>query len=253
MNTSLETLSKAHLLELKRHTACADYYALLQLFLQPPTPETVKSYGNEHISTDFKAIAEELKMDTSLASEIESGFLESHKELAKAENPLSFIRQEYTRLYSHPVAPLIPFYEGTFADSQRVASGKRSSEARLFVNPSAVDAERLYTEAGLTVSSHATIPADSVTTEIEFIGFLHTVIAKAIIDSDDEAASLANQQLEEFCSTHAARWMPHFFERCKEESIVSLYRNVGIMGQALVDLDIEPAAVKCGSQSIKEM
>lgn len=238
--SSLDTQKKHQ--ELKRHTASSDYYALLRLLLQAPNRELIGGLVQGLIFDDFKSICEELNIDRESTDEMRSLFASLHSSLDDSEETQSTLRREYTRLFSHPKKPLIPFFESTFIDAERVRSGKRSTQARLFVNPIAMAAERSYKEAGLSIGAHLNLPADCITTELEFMGYLHTQIAQALMDGDEAKVAHTNELMSDFWENHIATWIPRFSERCIEEDQTGLYSAVGAMSKLLFSYETERLA-----------
>ena len=216
-------------------TATADYYSLLTILFQTPTHEVIQGYTEELIIEDYYEVAQEMGIVEASINEAADYLRQAQNELANNQNALSFIRQEYTRLFSHPASPVIPLYEGVFVDSERVAAGLTSSYARLFINPAAINAEKFYRQAGFDCNKQVSVPADCITTELEYLGQLNQLIAQSIMACDDKQVAALNELLVSFWKEHVINWMPRFFERCQEESRIALYKAAGMMGRILMD------------------
>lgn len=218
------------------HTALADLCTMLSFLLQVPTAESVEALRLESMSHDFRAIMSELGVDRDVSS-IERGLDDVHRRLAGADGALGLLRREYTRLFSHPKHPLIWLYEGVFVDAELVAQGKESTHACLFINPAAADAERYYARVGFVCSSGKRVPPDCITTQLQFLGIVHSLIAERAQGGEAKSREEAGRLLCEFWNDHPANWFDGFFDRCSRLSNEPLYRLVGDMGRELVALE----------------
>ena len=222
---------------LEHHTALSDYYALVRLLLQIPASDVVESVKEGLLADDYRVIAREAGLDSASIAEVLDQLTQVQQELTKAEHSVSFVRREYTRLFTHPQKPQIPLYEGVFLDLELERAGKASTQARLFVNPAAVDAEKLYRAGGLVCNSKdERIPADCITTELAFLEHLHKHVAAAALTDDQSAMTQTFSLIIDFHEHHVSKWIPRFFERCEEESGIEYYRAVGRMGRALTSV-----------------
>ena len=220
-----------------RETALADGYRLLAMLLQFPTNDLVSGMSDGSIARDVEAIAREFGMSASARTALVECFSRTLTDPTTPRSVFDDLRRERTRLFDHPDRPAICLYEGVFLVEERERAGRASTGTRLFVNPAALDAERCYRQAGLKRSSEINIPADCITTELEFLAHLHRTCAEALTDGDDRAEREARGHLEEFGRLHVAKWFPRFFERCGQESRHALYGAVGALGIALLDVD----------------
>ena len=220
-----------------RETAIADLYALLALLLQYPTGETMEGLRNGTVKEDLRAIVDEAGFNENDCAAAFADLDELQHALESGSTDLACVRRERTRLFDHPDHPVVKFYEGVFIDDERIKAGLRSTGARLFVNPAALDAERCYRKAGVKRSSDINIPADCITTELEFMAHLHAMKAMALLENDGATSQDAQALMEEFVNLHVAKWFSRFFERCVEESPHALYRAVGTLGRALATVE----------------
>lgn len=218
-----------------RHTALSDAYSLLAYLFQPPTKETAAQLKATSIGDDVRQIALEIGQENAFGA-IAERFDAVHAELAASDDALGEIRREYTRVFTHPSYPVILLYEGVFTDVERVAQGLRSTDAVLFVNPTAADAERCYRAVGFETNTYR-VPADCITVELEFMSVVHREMARALLDNDARGAGLFGEALENFKQEHVSKWIPRFFERCEEECAHELYSAAGAFGVAVIVAD----------------
>lgn len=216
----------------KNCTARSDYFALLAILLQMPSAEVIEGIKKGIILDDFQSIAQELDFPDRDTREISEKLMQVQHDLNAQPGAFAEVRQEYTRLFAHPKSPEIYLFEGLFIDSEKIKKGEVSSDARLFINPAATDAERHYQQAGLACVTDVRMPADSITTELEFMSFLCKNLAEAVLEG--ESTVEIREQIDAFTSQHIMKWVPRFFERCIEKSRISFYSAVGFMGCRLV-------------------
>ena len=157
-----------------RETALADYYAMLAVLSQFPTEDLYSGLIDGSLRQDFLSIAAELSLETKSLTEPLSELASLKEDLETGASSMMKLRREYSRLFNNPDHPVIYLYEGVFIDEELRRAGKPDTGARLFVNPAALDAERCYRQAGLKRSAKINIPADSVSTELEFMAYLYT-------------------------------------------------------------------------------
>ena len=131
-----------------RHTATADLYSLVAFLLQTPTAENVARLQEASPADDLRAIAGELGVEGPRVEALCARLDALHARLAADEDALHGVRVEHTRLFTQPRRPVVWPYEGVFVDDERLLAGMESTEARVFINPAAGDAERTYRAAG---------------------------------------------------------------------------------------------------------
>lgn len=216
-----------------RHIALSDYLAMLALFVQFPTRELEDGLASGALCEDYRAIVEETGLSGPAFDAAGERLLAASREIRRGPAAVHAVRCEYTRLFNHPEHPVIKLFEGVFLDDERIREGKSSTGARLFVNPAALDAERCYRKAGLKKGSAVNLPADSMSTELEFLSHLHAQNARALAVRDNALLGETELLLEEFERLHVGKWFLRFFERCTEESRCELYTALGTMGVAL--------------------
>lgn len=217
------------------HTAVSDYLELLALLLQFPTPELEVGLSSETIGEDFRTISREAGYGGADVSEASESLQRAIGDAKGIPEFTGIARREYTRLFNHPERPVIWLYEGAFLDTEKLREGEKGAGTRLFINPAALDAERCYRNAGLRKNPSINIPADCITTEIEFLSCLFARMANAIANNDEDLREATAYSLEEFVRIHVDKWFYRFFSRCVEESRCSLYTAVGMIGCLLFD------------------
>lgn len=221
-------------------TAIADYCSLISLLLELPTAELVDSFVSNALLEDYQSIVREMNIKEDVKAVCDL-FFETQEELKNASDPSRLLRSEHTRLFTHPLNPVIKPFEGVFLDKERLANGKKSAMSLLFVNDGSIDADWMYRRAGCARSSTSSIPSDYIVTEIEFLKMLYTFIAQAILNGNDKGRIEQCELLDEFYSKHVSLWMPQFFQSCMDNSSVAFYRMVGLMGVILMHQRIQMA------------
>ncbi|MBR2790908.1 MAG: molecular chaperone TorD family protein [Eggerthellaceae bacterium] len=219
-----------------RHTATADLYSLVAFLLQTPTAENVARLQEASPADDLRAIAGELGVEGPRVEALCARLDALHARLAADEDALHGVRVEHTRLFTQPRRPAVWPYEGVFVDDERLLAGMESTEARIFINPAAGDAERTYRAAGFKMDGMRE-PADSIVTELEFMAKLHVLAAKAVLDGDAAATADAEEKLAAFKEKHGCAWIPRFFLRVGENSAHELYLAASEMGALLCEVD----------------
>ena len=227
-----------------RHTAIADLYSLVAFLMQMPTAESVARLQEASPADDLRAIAGELGAEGSRVEALCARLDALHAQLAADENALHGVRVEHTRVFTQPHRPVVWPYEGVFMDDERVLAGMESTEARVFINPAAGDAERTYRAAGFKVEG-VREPADYIVTELEFLAKLHVQAAKAMLEGDAEMAAGMEEKLADFKARHANVWIPRFFMRVGEKCNHEFYLTAADLGAFLCEMEgIEDEAPK---------
>lgn len=156
--------------------------------------------------------------------------------MSSQDDSLGWVRREYTRLFTHPKNLAVFPYEGIYLDKTADRRGQQSIGSRMFVNKSALDAEKQYKAAGLEPNGMQT-PADSVTMELEFVSLLHTRVASAAMEADEAACERGVLSLQGFLESHVESWMPSFFIDVKESTNHPLYNLAADLGLLLCDAE----------------
>ncbi|WP_139651198.1 TorD/DmsD family molecular chaperone [Raoultibacter phocaeensis] len=140
----------------------------------------------------------------------------SHSE---AQEMLSCLRKEYTKLYLNPAGVLIYPYESAFIHMKSGHSGKPI----LFRTPITLDVETQMRDAGIVPKNALKEPCDSVYQEFEFLSFLYGSLALAIQQEDFESSKAWSERIERFLSDHVLHWIPQFMEDTIRISSGSVY------------------------------
>lgn len=214
-----------------KQTALSDMASLCALLFQVPDARTVDLMKGGSFSDDVSAICVEMGYleEAKNLKQRAKGFSEA---LSSQDDSLGWVRREYTRLFAHPKNPIVYPYEGVYLDKTADRRGQRSIGSRMFVNKSALDAEKQYKAAGLEPNGMQ-VPADSVTMELEFVSVLHARIASVAIGEDGAAYENSMLALRDFLESHVDSWMPSFFGDVKESTDHPLYYLAAELGLLL--------------------
>jgi len=213
-------------LEYQKAVAASDMFQLLSMPMRLPKKEMAAGLLDGSITEDVTTIFRELGFNLENTQTIEEAFIKI-KECGKNEDELlSELRQEYTRLFTHPKKPAIAIYEAIF----RYKPGKGEAPPVLFISPAALDAERCYKKAGLKMSKEINESGDHMATEMEFMMYLYQQKAKAIRENAEADLARRNEEIAEFNRLHLKRWAVEFFEKCKVASKSEVYRLIGETG-----------------------
>lgn len=212
--------------DIQRAAAASDMYQLLSMFLHLPTREIAAGLLDGSLAEDVLAILSELDFSIETIEQFGTSFAKIQNRQQTAEKLLSEMRQEYTRLFTHPKEPEIAIYETLFRYDPESDEGKPS----LFISPAALDAERCYKKAGLVMSKEINEPGDHMATEMEFMMYLYLQKAKALKEEQQEEIERREAEIKEFSELHLQRWAKQFFDRCVESSNSEVYRTFGELG-----------------------
>lgn len=211
--------------ELRQSVATSDMYQLLSLFCRLPTEELVKGLSDGSLANDVLAILGELDVEAIQIKNIKDRLVSIENNVQDKNDLLSELRQEYTRLFSHPKRPVIDIYETMFLYRSHEDTQEKPS---LFISPAALDAERCYKNAGLKMQG--TEPGDHLSIEMEFMAYLHLEKAKALRDGNAECFARRQAEIQEFRELHLQRWAADFFETCTSLAQNDTYRLLGLVG-----------------------
>ena len=123
------------------------------------------------------------------------------------------IVNEYNRLFL--VKPLSPPYETFYIKHPGKSEGTLAAEI-----------SGLYRQAGLVVSPETNELPDHIAIELEYMSFLCEKEFTAAQESDDNAASTAWREQQDFISQHLALWFPKFAKKALEEGSDLLYKSI---------------------------
>jgi TorA maturation chaperone TorD len=213
--------------KLQSALAASDMFQLLALSVHLPQKELAGGLIDGSIAEDVMALFRELGFDPQETRQVEDMLEAIGKAGESHEILVSELRQEYTRLFSHPKKPAIPIYEALFRYDNEKQDDVRPL---LFVSPAALDAERCYRKAGLKMSKEMNESGDHMGTELEFMMYLYLQKAKAIQENDEQELAKREAEIEEFNRLHLLRWAGDFFEQCKAASQDKFYHTIGEIG-----------------------
>lgn len=218
--------------ELQHALAASDLYQFLSMFLRMPTGEIAAGLLDGTIAEDICAILKELDFPSESIDSVCAGLISLQCNPQNREKLHSDMRKEYTRLFSHPENPVIDIYETLFLADIKPDNGEKPA---LFISPAALDAERCYKKAGLTLSKEVREPADHMATEMEFMAYLHMEKAKALHEENKEKLSQIEGDIEEFTDIHLKKWALAFFEKCMVSSHHPAYKIFGEIGKVFME------------------
>lgn len=224
-----------------RQTALADLGRLLAMFFRLPTLKLTEGLSGGALQEDLQAIAGELGADQSSLAPL------AEYRGAGGRQLLHELRQEYTRLFTHPENPALRCHEYLFLH------GDGKEAPLLHINPAALSAREAYLEAGFCpTGGHES--ADHISCELEFAACLLYQIAKAEKEGADPVPW--QKRAGSFRKIHLARWGSAFFAACGEKSALPFYKVVGALGEVFCreyeavtreDFHAVDISVDCGS------
>lgn len=211
-------------------TAVADMFALLSILLQFPNKELVGGLQKGTVVKDITQILSELGLADQEICSIVSSFDSFSSRLTNKDTALTVLRRDYSYMFDHPDRPVVRLYESLFLEEAKKKEGKANASTLMFVNKAALDADRLYREAGMKRAHGKNIPADCMYTELEFSGHLYRKMAHSLNGGDVEAFKHSKRVATEFFDAHLNKWAVAFFEACVKKSRDMFYSSVGLLG-----------------------
>lgn len=211
--------------------AASDMYQLLAMLLHLPTEEIVLGLLDGSLGADISAIFQELDFPRDEIEKIRTKLIALQGNLNLKSELLTEMRQEYTRLFTHPQKPLVGIYETMFLFKPDEEGEERPS---LFISPAALDAERCYKKAGLIMSKELNEPGDHMATEMEFMMYLYLQKAKALQENNSAGLTRREEEIKEFADLHLRKWAKEFFALCSTESKSEVYRVLGQIGSSFM-------------------
>jgi TorA maturation chaperone TorD len=219
-------------MDYQKAAAASDMFQLLALSMHLPQKELVGGLLDGSVAEDVTALFRELGFDPKDTRNIEKTFENISSNGESKEKLLYELRQEYTRLFTHPRNPVIRIYEALF---RYKAEKQGDAPPLLFISPAALDAERCYRKAGLKMSKAVKESPDHMGIEMEFMMYLYLQKAKAIQGNDQEELARRNEEIEEFERLHLKRWAKEFFSQCKTASTSKVYSTIGEIGSLFLN------------------
>lgn len=204
-----------------RLTALADLGRLLAMFMQLPTQKLAEALSHGWVQDDLHSIMAELAVNADEISLLDDIKGKNSSDLWHA------LRQEYTRLFTHPDNPAIYSCEYLFrySDSSHMCV---EHLPLLHINPAAIDASEAYHRANFQpAASHES--ADHISSELEFAAYLLCQTAKGEIEG--EALTAWQKAAANFYKIHLSRWGSDFFTACSQNAKGAVYQAVGDWGK----------------------
>lgn len=217
--------------EFRRATAASDMCCLLAMLLNLPTRELADGILDGSLMEDVVAIFEELEIMDSRTETIKVCLGALQEGISDHALFFTAMRQEYTRLFTHPKHPVIAIYETLFRFKPET---KNQYKPVLFISPAALDARRCYQEAGFASSRKANESEDHMALEMEYISYLYLQKAKALSEGNQETAQKYDLQIKEFIEVHLQKWGGDFFASCIAASESEVYKVLGRIGSVFL-------------------
>ncbi|MCL1798221.1 MAG: molecular chaperone TorD family protein [Eggerthellaceae bacterium] len=214
--------------EVGRLASQADLAQILALFFRRPSTELAAGLAEGTVALDISQILAELALDDTGAH----GLLGTMRG-GGPEALLKALRVEYTRLFAHPEHPVLRIYEALFLYELR---GRKGERPVLFVNPAALDAERLYRQAGLTQNSDFNESGDHFGVQLDFAAFLLRQRIELLSKGQEgqEGHLAGNAALfDEFKARHLSKWLQPLGDMLVASAQHPAYQAVGHLCCAL--------------------
>jgi len=233
-----DMLKKNFSKEVMHVLAISDFYQLLAISLRLPDHDLAQGMLDGSYGQDAVNILQELYCDEEKIAEVKKLFaklslnakLSSNDELSLSKDKVtSFLiemRREYTRLFDNPKNPALSIYETVFLHDPE----EEKEELMLFMSPAALDAERCYKEAGVSLVKQSSEPADHMATELEFMMYLYAKKGQVLQEGNEEAFNLINKQIKEFHKLHLNKWALDFFKKLQAEAKLLPYQGIAQIG-----------------------
>lgn len=206
--------------------ATSDLYQLLSISLRLPTNELAEALLNCSYRQDGINILEELSCSQGDIAQVSEALGRLEGTIAEITPFLIELRREYTRLFDDPKKPAINIYETLFLHDPEDKQG-----VMLFMSPAALDAERCYKEAGVSLVKQSAEPADHMATELEFMMYLYAEKGKALQEENPEKVEKLEKQIHQFEELHLKKWCPAFFDTLENEARLAPYHALCQLGR----------------------
>lgn len=220
--------------------AAADLFELLHIATEYPSDALAKGFQEGTLYDDVRSILDELGSTRQSRTNLDGAYA-AIGVVDNAAQMLVELRQEYTRLFTHPKMPAVYPYEALFLHTYHKREGMLP---RLYASEAALSAQDAYRQAGLTRdrSSGKNLSADHISLEMEFMSILYRMKSEALlaVDATDQYAikgvCRAQQQIESFAKQHLVTWMELFFSEVEMNTTNSAYQFVGKVGRIAAEL-----------------
>lgn len=206
--------------------AISDFYQLLSISLRLPDNDLAKGMLDGSYGQDAVNILEELHCDEEEIAPVKRLFGHLPSTRDEVTPYLIKMRREYTRLFDDPKNPALSIYETIFLHNPE----EEKEGVMLFMSPAALDAERCYKEAGVSLVKETAEPADHMATELEFMMYLYGKKGQALQEGNEEELDLIKKQIEEFKKLHLHKWALDFFKKLHAEAKLLPYQGIAQLG-----------------------
>lgn len=205
----------------------SDFFQLLSISLRLPDQELAQALLEGSYGRDALYILEELFCTQEEIAPV----WEELKKIASAEEEITAfliqMRREYTRLFDDPKKPAVSIYETLFLHNPEEDKGG----VMLFMSPAALDAERCYKSAGVSLVKQSAEPADHMATELEFMMYLYAKKGKALQEESTEELEILEKQIQEFMDQHLHKWCREFWSKLEGETEFAFYQALSRLGK----------------------
>lgn len=201
--------------------ATSDFYQLLSLSLRLPTTDLAEALLDGSYRQDGLNILEELSCNHEDSLRVGEALDALRGAKGDVTPFLIEMRREYTRLFDDPKQPALNIYETLFLQDPEDKQG-----AMLFMSPAALDAERCYKEAGVSLVKQSAEPADHMATELEFLMYLYAKKGKALKEENTEELEKIERQIQQFQEMHLNKWVLEFFDNLQTQSKSASYQGL---------------------------
>lgn len=199
----------------------ADGFQLLAMGLKCPETEIASALSSGALVEDLASVYSEVDPEGWRSA---SGSFDALRSDARAtpHEILSYVRKDYTRLFSSPKAELVPIYESVFR-----ANGEPNTDFGMVVaiSPEARDSLRCYKSAGLTLAIGES--PDHASIQCEFLGFLCREMAC------EPLTQKWRIDFEYFVAHHMEGWLPEFFDKVRSCANTSYYQLIACLGMSI--------------------
>ncbi len=191
--------------------AYAEALRVLVVSLELPTDEYVRAWTDGSLAEGIRSMMACLD----LKDGVQVAVMCALEECNVRPPVLGDLRRDHTRLFGHPKAPLVPFYQSQFLAKQR------GDEERplLVVNRTALSLDETYRGAGLAHRPGSTVSGDRMDIELTFLAVL--------LDRGDV------DRARVFVADYLSAWAPNFFRQVEQNADTPEYRFVGVLGEAI--------------------
>jgi TorA maturation chaperone TorD len=147
---------------------------------------------------------------------------------------LDTLRTDFTRLFLGPGKLILPPWESTFFNEERLIFQEQMLKVRQWYSRYGLESEKIHNE-----------PDDHIGLEMSFVAHLASVAIEAIENEDEQGFEDALNSQKRFLKEHLLRWGPKWCQRLSQDARTTFYKGVaGVTLGALLDLkatfEIEP-------------